>query len=275
MSLRINTNVSSLTIQRNLSRVSLSLSKNLARLSTGLRINSAADDAAGLQISERLRAQVRSLEQAKRNSNDGISLSQTAEGALSEVSNVLVRMRELSIQAANGTTSGADQDTLHAEFSQLRDEITRISSSTEFNGIKLLDGSSTSIAFQVGSGVAAAANQISLQLSATMATSLSIDALDIGSTGNTGAAITALDTAMNSVTSMRGRLGSLQNRMDSTINNLSVQIENLTAANSRIRDVDFASETADMTRNTILKQASIALLGQANSLPQSALSLLG
>jgi flagellin len=275
MSLRINTNVSSLTIQRNLSRVSLSLSKNLARLSTGLRINSAADDAAGLQISERLRAQVRSLEQAKRNSNDGISLSQTAEGALSEVSNVLVRMRELSIQAANGTTSGADQDTLHAEFSQLRDEITRISSSTEFNGIKLLDGSSTSIAFQVGSGVAAAANQISLQLSATMATSLSIDALDIGSTGNTGAAITALDTAMNSVTSMRGRLGSLQNRMDSTINNLSVQIENLTAAKSRIRDVDFASETADMTRNTILKQASIALLGQANSLPQSALSLLG
>lgn len=275
MSLRINSNISSLNTQRNLSKVSLALSGNLRRLSTGLRIASAADDAAGLQISERLRAQIRSLDQAKRNSNDGISMAQTAEGALGEVSNILVRMRELGVQASNGTTSAADKDTLQAEFSQLRDEITRISSSTEFNGINLLDGSSSTVSFQVGSGVDTSVNQISLQLDATLATSLSIDSLDIGSTGNTSTAISSIDAAVNSVSSLRGRLGAVQNRLSSTINNLSVQVENLTAANSRIRDVDFAHETADMTRNTILKQASIALLGQANSLPQSALGLLG
>lgn len=277
MSLRINTNINSLNTQRNLAKVGVSLAKNLRRLSTGLRIVTAADDAAGLQISERLRAQIRSLDQAKRNSSDGISMAQTAEGALDEVSNILIRMRELSVQSANGTTSAADKDTLQSEFDQLRSEINRISSSTDFNGINLLDGSSTSVSFQVGSGVNAAVNQIALQLDSTLATSLSIDTLNIGSstTANTSTAISSIDGAINTVSSLRGRLGAVQNRLSSTINNLSVQVENLTAAESRIRDVDFAHETAQMTRNMILQQASIALLSQANSLPQSALSLLG
>ncbi len=275
MALRINTNISSLNTQRNLSKVSQSLSKNLRRLSTGLRISSAADDAAGLQISERLRAQISSLNQAKRNSNDGISLAQTAEGSLDEVTSILSRMRELSVQAANGTVSATDRGTLQAEFSELRSEIDRISNSTEFNGIKLLDGSSASITFQVGAGTDVAANQISLTMGSTLGADLGIGALDIGATGDTSAAITAVDTAINTVSSLRGRLGSVQNRLGSTINNLATQVENLSAAESRIRDVDFAAETADMTRNTILKQASISLLGQANSLPQSALHLLG
>lgn len=274
MSLRINTNINSLNIQRNLARIGVLLAKNLQRLSTGLRIVTAADDAAGLQISERLRAQIRSLDQAKRNSSDGISLAQTAEGALDEVSSMLIRMRELSVQSANGTNSATDKDTLQAEFDQLRSEITRISSSTQFNGINLLDGSSTSISFQVGSGVNVAVNQIALQLDSTLSTSLSIDTLDIGSTGNTSTAISSIDSAIDTVSGLRGRLGAVQNRLSYTINNLSVQVENLTAAESRIRDVDFAYETAQLTRNMILQQASIALLAQANSLPESALSLL-
>jgi flagellin len=274
MSLRINTNVNSLNIQRHLEATSKLLAGNMRRLSTGLRIASAADDAAGLAISERLRAQIRSLDQAKRNSHDGISLAQTAEGALDEVSNILVRMRELSIQAANGTTSAADKDTLQEEFGQLRAEVDRISSSTEFNGINLLDGSSSTVSLQVGAGVNPAANQISVQLQSTLSTSLSIDSLDIGAGGDTSAAITSIDAAINSVSSIRGRLGAVQNRLASTINNLSVQSENLAAANSRIRDVDFAYETSLMTRNQFLQQASISLLGQANAMPLAALDLL-
>ena len=274
MALRINTNVNSLNIQRNLAKVNERLASNMRRLSTGLRIATAADDAAGLAISERLRAQIRSLDQAKRNSNDGISLAQTAEGGLDEVSSLLIRMRELSIQAANGTTSGADQDTLQAEFDQLRSEIDRISSSTEFNGINLLDGSSSTITFQVGAGTDPAANQISAQLDSTLSTSLSIDTLDIGSTGDTSTAINSIDAAIDSVSSIRGRLGALQNRLASTVETLSVQSENLAAANSRIRDVDYAFETSQLTRNQILQQASISLLGQANALPMSALDLL-
>jgi flagellin len=274
MGISINTNTASENVQHNLSKVQTLLAASFRKLSTGLRISTAADDAAGLAISERLRAQIRSLDQAKRNANDGISLSQTGEGALEEVNNILVRLRELSIQASNGTVSGEDRDTLQEEFSSLRDEIDRIAQTTDFNGIHLLDGSQASVTFQVGSGTSAAANQISVTLDPTLATSLSLDGLDIGSTGDPSAAIAAIDTAVNTVSSLRGRLGATQNRLQSTVNNLSVQVESLSAANSRIRDVDVAYETAELTKNAILQQASIAVLAQANALPQSALRLL-
>ncbi|MHC4079111.1 MAG: flagellin N-terminal helical domain-containing protein [Planctomycetota bacterium] len=274
MGISINTNTASENIQHNLAKVQNLLAASFRKLSTGLRIATAADDAAGLAISERLRAQIRSLDQAKRNANDGISLAQTGEGALDEVNNILVRLRELSIQASNGTVSGEDRDTLQEEFASLRDEVDRIAQSTEFNGIQLLDGSQAAVTFHVGSGTSAAANQISVNLDPTLATSLSLDGLDIGSTGDPSAAIAAIDTAVNTVSSLRGRLGATQNRLQSTVNNLSIQVESLSAANSRIRDVDVAYETAQLTRNSILQQASIAILAQANSLPQSALALL-
>jgi flagellin len=275
MGLRVNTNVTSINAQRNLSQVTDRLSTNFRRLSTGLRISTAADDAAGLAISERLRSQVRSLEQAKRNANDGISMVQTAEGALNEVSNILTRLRELAVQSSNGSVSNQDKDTLDEEFQSLVSEINRIGQSTEFNGIKLLDGSSTSVAFQVGFGTSASIDQISVSLSPALSTTLSLNALDIGSGGATTTAITNIDTAINTISGLRGSLGAAQNRLGSTINNLAIQSENLSAAESRIRDVDVAYETAQLTRNSILQQASIAMLAQSNSLPQSALSLLG
>jgi len=278
MGLRVNTNITSINAQRNLATVTERLSSNFRRLSTGLRISTAADDAAGLAISERLRSQVRSLEQAKRNSNDGISLVQTAEGALNEVSNILTRLRELSIQASNGTVSSADRDTLQEEFDTLRAEVTRIGESTEFNGINLLNGTQTTVSFQVGAGTSTAIDQISIALpTQTLSTSLNLASLDIGSgtTANTSTAISTIDTAINEVSSLRGTFGAAQNRLGSTINNLAIQVENLSAAESRIRDVDVAYETAQLTRNSILQQASISVLAQANALPQSALNLLG
>ena len=275
MGLRVNTNVTSINAQRNLASVTDRLSTNFRRLSTGLRISTAADDAAGLAISERLRSQVRSLDQAKRNANDGISLVQTAEGALNEVNSVLTRLRELSIQSANGSVSNQDKDTLNEEFTSLVDEIDRIAQSTEFNGINLLDGSSASVSFQVGYGTTAGVDTIDVTLQAADETTLGLDSLDIGSTGNTSTAIAAIDTAINTVSSLRGSLGAAQNRLGSTINNLAIQTENLSAAESRIRDVDVAYETAQLTRNSILQQASISILAQANAQPQSALALLG
>ena len=275
MGLRVNTNVTSINAQRNLSQVTGKLSTNFRRLSTGLRISSASDDAAGLAISERLRSQVRSLDQAKRNANDGISLVQTAEGALNEVSSILTRLRELSIQASNGTVSNADKDTLDEEFQSLVNEIDRIGNSTEFNDIALLDGTSTTVSFQVGFGTTAGVDTLDVTLGEARATNLGLATLDIGSGGSTNAAITAIDTAINTVSGLRGSLGAVQNRLGSTINNLAIQTENLTAAESRIRDVDVAYETAQLTRNNILQQASISVLAQANAQPQSALSLLG
>ena len=275
MGLRVNTKVTSIKAQRNLASVTDRLSTNFRRLSTGLRISTAADDAAGLAISERLRSQVRSLDQAKRNANDGISLVQTAEGALNEVNSVLTRLRELSIQAANGSVSNQDKDTLNEEFTSLVDEIDRIAQSTEFNGINLLDGSSASVSFQVGYGTTAGVDTLDVTLQAADETALGLDSLDISSTGNTSTAIAAIDTAINTVSSLRGSLGAAQNRLGSTINNLAIQTENLSAAESRIRDVDVAYETAQLTRNSILQQASISVLAQANAQPQAALALLG
>ena len=275
MGLRVNTNTASINAQRNLASVTDRLSTNFRRLSTGLRISTAADDAAGLAISERLRSQVRSLDQAKRNANDGISLVQTAEGALNEVNSVLTRLRELSIQSANGSVSNQDKDTLNEEFTSLVDEIDRIAQSTEFNGINLLDGSSASVSFQVGYGTTAGVDTLDVTLQAADETALGLDSLDISSTGDTSAAIAAIDTAINTVSSLRGSLGAAQNRLGSTINNLAIQTENLSAAESRIRDVDVAYETAQLTRNSILQQASISVLAQANAQPQAALALLG
>ncbi|MEM7199169.1 MAG: flagellin [Planctomycetota bacterium] len=275
MGLRVNTNVASINAQRNLSQVNGRLNNNFRRLSTGLRIATAADDAAGLAISERLRAQIRSVEQAKRNGNDGISLVQTAEGALNEVNSILIRLRELSIQSANGSVSNQDKETLDQEFSSLVSEVNRIGRSTEFNGIKLLDGSSSSVSFQIGFGTNNSVDSLQVSLDVTLSTSLSLNSLDIGSGGDTSTAIAQIDSAINTVSSVRGRFGAVQNRLNSTINNLAVQSENLSAAESRIRDVDVARETALLTRNSILQQASISILSQANAQPQSALSLLG
>jgi flagellin len=275
MGLRVNTNVTSINAQRNLASVSDRLGSNFRRLSTGLRISTAADDAAGLAISERLRSQVRSLEQAKRNANDGISFVQTAEGALNEVSSILTRLRELAVQSSNGSVSNQDKETLDEEFQSLINEINRIGRSTEFNGIKLLDGSSSSISFQVGFGTTTGIDTIAVSLSAALSTTLSLNSLDIGSGGATTTAITNIDSAINTISSLRGSLGAIQNRLGSTINNLAITVENLSAAESRVRDVDVAFETAQLTRNSILQQASISVLAQANSLPQSALRLLG
>lgn len=274
MGLRVNTNIASINAQRNTAQVTARLSSNYRRLSTGLRISIAADDAAGLAISERLRSQVRSLNQASRNANDGISLVQVGEGALNEVSNILVRLRELSIQSANGSTSTADQNTIKEEFDSLVTEINRIAQSTEFNGVKLLDGSASSVTFQVGINATANVDTLNVTLNPALTTTLGLSTVDVGSGGNTSFAISAIDGAINAVSELRGKFGSVQNRLQSTIANLGVTAESLSAAESRIRDVDVAYETAQLTRNSIMQQASISILSQANQQPQVALQLL-
>jgi flagellin len=275
MALTVNTNLASIQAQRSLSQVTEKLGQSFRRLSTGLRIATASDDAAGLAISERLRAQVRSLDQARRNANDGISMVQTAEGALNESGNLLVRLRELAVQASNGTVSAADRDTLQQEFTDLVDEIDRIAQSTEFNDIKLLDGSQADVSFQVGIGTTAGVDSLTVDLDSARAADLGIDALDIGSGGDPQAAIDALDGAIDEVSSLRGRMGATQNRLQSTIQTLAATGENLSAAESRIRDVDVAYESAQLTKLQIMQQAAISVLGQTNMLPQAALRLLG
>jgi len=275
MGLRINTNIASMNAQRNLAAITARLAVNFRRLSTGLRIGTAADDAAGLAISERLRAQITSLQQAQRNANDGVSMAQTAEGAMGEVNNILVRLRELTVEAANGTTSDADRATLGDEFHSLVLEVDRIGRSTQFNGIHLLDGSTSSVMFQVGYGNDPNVDGLSLSLSPILSTTLNLSSLDIGCGSDISLALHNIDAAIDSVSSARGRIGAVQNRLGYTIDNLGNQVENLSAAESRIRDVDIARETADLARNQILQQAAIAVLAQANSQPQLALRLLG
>lgn len=274
MALRINANIAALNSQRHLATVSTRLGSSFERLSSGLRINKAADDAAGLAISERMRADIRSFQQAARNANDGVSLIQTAEGSLNEVNGLLVRMRELAIQSASGTLAGTDRDALDAEFQQLVLEIDRIAQGAEFNGLNLLDGTSSAIALQIGTGTTAGVDSIDVALDSIRAGDLLISGLDIGQGGDAFAAISSIDSAINVVTDSRGRLGAIQNRLESTITNLQISAENLSAAESRIRDVDVAAETAELTRNSILQQAAIAILAQANVQPQAALSLI-
>ena len=276
MSLYVNTNVSALNAQRQLFDVSNSLSTSFERLSSGFRINSAADDAAGLQISDRMTSQVQGLNQAVRNANDAISLSQTAEGALNETTTALQRIRQLAVQSQNGINSSADRVALQKEVSALKAEISRISTDTQFNGVNILNGS-FSAAFLVGAN----SNQtISVNLSTANgaslgASGLGVGTIDISTAGGASTALTAIDDAISSIGGTRADLGALQNRFQSTIRNLSNISENISAARSRIRDTDFAAETADLTRNQIIQQASTTVLSQANQRPQAALQLLG
>jgi flagellin len=271
MGLRINTNIASITAQRNLHTITGRLQGNYSRLSSGLRIATAADDAAGLAISERMRSQIRSYGVASRNAQDGISLSQTAEGALNEVSNMLGRMRELAMQGANGTLSVDDRGTLDTEFQALVEEIDRIASQSEFNGTPLFDGTVPTVVIQVGIN---ANETIDVALPMTDANTLGVDVLDVLDITNANLAITGLDAAVDVINTARGELGSAQNRMTSALASILNARENLSAAESRIRDVDVAMETADLTRNSIMQQAAVSVLQQANTQPQVALSLL-
>lgn len=271
MGLRINTNIASLNAQKNLDGVSARLSGNYQRLSSGLRIGKAADDAAGLGLSEKMRAKIKSYDQSSRNTQDGISFVQTAEGALEETGNLLNRIRELAVQASNGTLGSSERTTINTEVQSVIAEIDRISSSTEFNGVNLLDGSTTTASIQVG----ISANQtIDIGLQNSSATTLSINAVATTSVALANTAITAVDAAINTLNTARGRLGASQNRLQSAFGTIQTARENLTASESRIRDVDFAAETADLTRNSILQQAATSVLQQANTQPQIALSLL-
>ncbi len=272
MGLRVNTNIFSLTAQRNLSNVTSRLQGNFSRLSSGLRIATAADDAAGLGISERMRSQIRSFGAASRNAQDGISLAQTAEGALNEVGSNLTRMRELAVQASNGTLNTTDRATIDTEFQALGTEITRIANETEFNGISLTNQASGTVAIQVGLD---SGETITINLDDTTETGLGINSLSTTSTTNAQSALSTIDTALDSLNTTRGSLGAAQNRLQSTFRSILNVSENLSAAESRIRDVDVAFETADLTRNSILQQASVSVLSQANVQPQLALSLLG
>ncbi len=274
MSLFVNTNVSSLTAQRQLFNSGQALNTSFERLSSGFRINRAADDAAGLQISDRLTSQVQGLNQAVRNSNDAISLTQTAEGALGEVTNSLQRIRQLAVQSQNGINSSSDRTALQKEVTALLTEISRVASDTQFGDTNLLTGSFSST-FLVGAN---AGQNIAVSLSRADgfgATGLSIDELTVGTVGGASAALTSIDNAISAIGGTRSDLGALQNRFQSTIRNLSSISENIAGARSRIRDTDFASETAELTRNQIIQQASLSVLSQANQRPQAALSLLG
>ena len=303
MALSLVTNTSSINAQRNLMGTQRRLNRSISRLSSGLRINRAADDAAGLAISENLKAQIRSARQAERNANDGISLIQTAEGSMNEIQGILQRMRELAMEAATDTIGDQERQYLDKEYSELKLEIDRISNTTEFNGTKLLNGdmaasgSTPGAEFQVGIGNTTD-DRIGLSIAKMDTTSLAADATATGGstapknlgetklydTDGTGsslgadparAALAAIDQALDDVSSARSELGAKQNRLEITVSNLANFRENLAAANSRIRDTDVAEETAAMTRSSILMQSGIAVLAQANQLPSMALSLLG
>lgn len=276
MGLRINTNVQSIVAQRHLGNTKRRLDSNLSKLASGERITKAADDAAGLAISENLKAEIRSLRQAKRNADDGISLVQTAEGGLSEISNIIIRLRELAIQTATDTVGPTERKFSDVEFQQLKDEIQRISLSSEFNHRKLLDGTGGMVEIQIGSHNDPFNDRIKYDASAIVST---LEGLGIGGeavTTKEGAqmALARLDDALVSVNGSRANLGALQNRLISVVNNLDITNENFSEANSRIRDVDVASETADMAKNQILNQAGVSVLSQANNAPNFALKLI-
>ena len=274
MGLNVNTNVAAFNTSRVLRRSTLALNRSLERLSSGLRINRAADDAAGLAIAEGLRAQVRGFQQAQRNAQDGISLVQTAEGALSETTNIIQRIRELAVQSANGTQTGATRASLQGEVVQLITQIDDIAARTTFNGVVLLNGSTASVVLQSGIN---AGQTTSVTLGDARAVTLGIDtgSIDISTQAGASAAITAVDTALTTVTTLRGGLGAAQNRLEFTINTLGIQVENSLSSESAIRDADIALETITFTRNQILVTAGTSILAQANLVPQTALQLLG
>ena len=269
--MRIQHNISALNAHRQLGANQTGIAKNLEKLSSGYRVNRAGDDAAGLAISEKMRSQIKGLETAQKNAQDGISLVQTAEGALTEVHSMLNRMVELATQSANGTYEDAvDRQALQAEVNSLTSEIDRIASSTNFNKKNLLNGSGN-FDLQVGPS---AAEKINVTIGSMAASGLSISGLDISSGGSANAAIATINTAINTVSTQRANLGAIQNRLEHTISNLGVTAENMTAAESRIRDVDMAKEMMEFTKNNILSQAATSMLAQANQTPQGVLQLL-
>jgi len=271
----INTNIASLNTQRSLNRSQGALQTSLQRLSSGLRINSAKDDAAGLAISERFTAQIRGMNQGVRNANDAISLAQTGEGALQEITTALQRIRELAVQSVNATNSQSDRTSLQEEVSQLQSEITRVSG-TKFNGIAIIGASATSFEFQVGANAGD-----TIKVSTNNITSTTTGYGSVVSSGNVSAVsaasalITAVDGYLDSVNSQRAKLGAVQNRFEAVVRNGENVVENLTASRSRIQDADFAAETANLTRSQILQQAGVTMLAQANAVSQNVLALLG
>lgn len=276
MPLVINTNVASLNAQNKLSQTQGRLAKSFQRLSSGFRINSASDDAAGLGISENLKARIRSYSVAERNTNNAISMANTAEGGLNQISGIVLRMRELAVQSANGDLTGTDRGYLDTEFQLLKDEITRLAETTEFNGKELLAGTSSSMTFQVGINTSSF-DTISVDFGGVSISSLGLSGVGVGGTTSTNAtsAIDALDAALTTVSTERAKFGAANNRLSLAVANSQTIRTNLQAANSAIRDVDVASETAHMARSQVLMQAGTSVLAQANQAPQLALSLLG
>ncbi len=277
MGFRINTNVASLQAQTSLNKVTKESQESFSKLSSGSRITKAADDAAGLGISEKLKAEIRSTQQASRNANDGISMVQVAEGGLNETSNILVRMRELAIQSSSDTVGDSERGMANLEYQQLKSEMERISQVTEFNGKKLLNGDADKYEFQIGTKGDEFENRIAFeagQLNSGIE-SLGVGSLEIASKDGAQGSLEAVDTAIDRVSGQRAVLGSLQNRLVSTTNNLQTSVENMSAANSRIRDVDYAEETAKQARNQIISSAGTSVLAQANMSSQAALKLIG
>lgn len=277
MGFRINTNVASLQAQSSLNKVNKEQQDSFAKLSSGERITKSADDAAGLAISEKMKAEIRSAKQATRNANDGVSMVQVAEGGLNETSNILTRMRELAIQSASDTVGDTERGMTNLEYQQLKSEVDRISQVTEFNGKKLLDGSGDKLEFQVGTGADEFQDRVSFDQSALGAgtESIGISGLEVSSKAGAQDSLQSIDSAIDKVSSQRAVLGSLQNRLVSTTNNLQTYTENISAANSRIRDVDYADETAKQARNSIISSAGTSVLAQANMSSSNALKLIG
>lgn len=275
MGLQINTNVAAMNAYRNLSSTQNAMSTSLERLSSGLRINKAADDAAGLAISEKLRAQSNGLNQATSNAQDAISLVQTAEGALNETHSILQRMRTLAVQSANDTNTSDDRAAIQKEVTALNDELDRIGTTTQFNGQNLLDGTggaAGSFTFQVGAN---SGQTVTVAFAKADSTTLAVKTADVSTQAGAASALTSIDAAIKTVSGNRADLGAVQNRLQHTINSLSVAAENASAAESRIRDTDMAKEMTSFTRAQILQQAGVSMLAQANSAPQSVLKLLG
>ncbi len=273
MSMTVRTNIASMMAAGKLGRTQKALSESLGRISSGMRINRAADDAAGLGVATSLETDVISTAQAMRNANDGISIIQTAESATDEVTNMLQRMRELAVQSASGTLATDERSYIQDEFLQLRSEITRISNVTEFNGLSLTDGSNATIDVQVGIN-GDSNSRIAISLVSLATTALGIDAVDLSSATGAQNALAVLDTALGSVNSARSDLGAVQNRLESALNNAGVYREALSAAESQIRDTDFATETSNLTKLQIMQQAGVASLAQAKNINQSVISLL-
>ncbi|AYC28947.1 flagellin Hag [Paenisporosarcina cavernae] len=269
--MRIQHNISALNTHRNLAANSSQASKNLEKLSSGFRINRAGDDAAGLAISEKMRGQIRGLDMANKNAQDGISLIQTAEGALNETHSILQRMRELAVQSANDTNTTSDRAELQKEITALVSEIDRISNDTEFNTQSLLDGTFTGKSIHIGANTG---QVLTLSFGAMNASALSISAVSVSTQADADGAISSIDAAISQVSAERSSMGAIQNRLEHTINNLGATSENLTAAESRIRDVDMAKEMMSFTKNNILMQAAQSMLAQANQQPQGVLQLL-